>query len=154
MKQYRVTSADFNSQHSHIPDAFIPDDDLAQIKHLAGLGKGLLEDYMGGISNVEQHVPSDQTMPSMSPVGSNISITGMEKQRLEKELHIVPGSPEWFRLWFSRPYLTGEKPIGDAPPDSERNPRYLLDKNGQPDQDKVEKFSTDMNRKNRNSLGH
>jgi hypothetical protein len=43
--------------------------------------------------------------------GSNISITGMEKQRLEKEHDIKPGTPEWFKLWFSKPYLTGEKPI-------------------------------------------
>jgi len=43
--------------------------------------------------------------------GSNISITGMEKQRLEKEHSIKPGTPEWFKLWFSKPYLTGEKPV-------------------------------------------
>jgi len=44
--------------------------------------------------------------------GSNISITGMEKQALEKKHNIKPGTPEWFQLWFSRPYLTNEKPIG------------------------------------------
>jgi hypothetical protein len=43
--------------------------------------------------------------------GSNISVTGMEKQDLEREHNIKPGTPEWFRLWFSRPYLTGEKPV-------------------------------------------
>lgn len=43
--------------------------------------------------------------------GSNISLTGMEKARLMKEHNIKPGTPEWFQLWFSRPYLTGEKPI-------------------------------------------
>lgn len=42
---------------------------------------------------------------------SNISITGNEKARLMKEHNIKPGTDEWFRLWFSRPYLTGEKPI-------------------------------------------
>jgi hypothetical protein len=45
--------------------------------------------------------------------GSNISITGNEKQRLEKEHNIKPGTPEWFQLWFSLPYMTGEKPIGN-----------------------------------------
>jgi len=44
--------------------------------------------------------------------GSNISITGMEKSRLMKEYNIKPGTPEWFQLWFSKPYLTGEKPVG------------------------------------------
>lgn len=44
--------------------------------------------------------------------GSNVSLTGMEKARLMKEHNIKPGTPEWFQLWFSRPYLTGEKPVG------------------------------------------
>jgi hypothetical protein len=39
--------------------------------------------------------------------GSNISITGMEKRRIEKEKNIKPGDPEWFSLWFSLPYMTG-----------------------------------------------
>jgi len=41
----------------------------------------------------------------------NISYTGMEKAELQKKHNIEPGTPEWFQLWFSRPYLTGEKPI-------------------------------------------
>ena len=45
-------------------------------------------------------------------IGSNVSITGMEKANLEREQNIKPGTPEWFQLWFSRPYLTGEKPVG------------------------------------------
>jgi hypothetical protein len=43
--------------------------------------------------------------------GSNISITGNEKGELMKKHNIKPGTPEWFQLWFSKPYLTGEKPI-------------------------------------------
>jgi aryl-alcohol dehydrogenase-like predicted oxidoreductase len=27
-----------------------------------------------------------------------------------KQNNIRPGTPEWFKLWFSLPYLTGEKP--------------------------------------------
>lgn len=45
--------------------------------------------------------------------GSNISITGNEKGQLMKKHNIKPGTPQWFKLWFSQPYLTGEKPIGD-----------------------------------------
>lgn len=44
-----------------------------------------------------------------SETGSNISLTGMEKKRIEKENNIRPGTDEWFKLWFSLPYLTGEK---------------------------------------------
>jgi hypothetical protein len=43
--------------------------------------------------------------------GSNISVTGTEKRRIEKEKNIKPGTDEWFKLWFSLPYLTGEKPV-------------------------------------------
>lgn len=67
-------------------------DELAQIKRLAGL------------TEFKGYQPYG---------GSNISLTGMEKQTLEKKHDIRPGTPEWFQLWFSKPYLTGEKPIGD-----------------------------------------
>jgi hypothetical protein len=43
--------------------------------------------------------------------GSNISITGNEKGELMKKHNIRPGTPEWFQLWFSLPYLTGERPV-------------------------------------------
>ena len=43
--------------------------------------------------------------------GSNISVTGDEKGQLQKQHDIKPGTEEWFKLWFSKPYLTGEKPI-------------------------------------------
>lgn len=44
--------------------------------------------------------------------GSNISVTAAEKARLIKQHNIEPGTPAWFQLWFSLPYLTGEKPVG------------------------------------------
>ena len=43
--------------------------------------------------------------------GSNISITAQEKARIMREHNIKPGTNAWFRLWFSKPYLTGERPI-------------------------------------------
>jgi hypothetical protein len=43
--------------------------------------------------------------------GSNISITGNEKGKLMKKHNIKPGTDEWFKLWFSLPFLTGEKPV-------------------------------------------
>lgn len=45
--------------------------------------------------------------------GSNISLTGNEKAQLMKKHNIKSGTPEWFQLWFSKPYLTGEKPVKD-----------------------------------------
>jgi hypothetical protein len=44
--------------------------------------------------------------------GSNISVTGTEKRELERKHKIKPGTDEWFQLWFSKPYLTGEPPVG------------------------------------------
>jgi hypothetical protein len=41
---------------------------------------------------------------------SNISIAGSEKRKLEREHNIKPGTPEWFKLWFALPKMTGEKP--------------------------------------------
>jgi len=65
-------------------------DELEQIKRLAGINE-----FKG-----------DQLYD-----GSNISITGNEKGELMKKHNIKPGTKEWFQLWFSLPYLTGEKPI-------------------------------------------
>ena len=36
----------------------------------------------------------------------NISITGTEKARMQRKHNIKPGTEEWFKLWFSRPYMT------------------------------------------------
>lgn len=47
----------------------------------------------------------------LSSIGSNISMTAAEKARLMKEHNIRPGTDAWFKLWWSRPYLTGEKSI-------------------------------------------
>lgn len=66
-------------------------DELDQIKKLAG------------INEFKGYKPYE---------GSNISITGNEKGELMKKHNIKPGTPEWFKLWFSLPKLTGEKPIG------------------------------------------
>jgi hypothetical protein len=43
---------------------------------------------------------------------SNPSITANEKAKIMREKKIKPGTPEWFRLWFARPNMTGENPVG------------------------------------------
>lgn len=68
-------------------------DELQQLKLLAGIGnRAVMQEYKGF-------------------AGSNISVTGNEKGELMKRHNIRPGTEEWFKLWFSRPYLTGEQPI-------------------------------------------
>lgn len=111
MKQYRITSEHFVTPgETGEPDAHLHD--LVELKRLAGVGSlGLLEDYNPDGSSVMS--AADQDTPS--PIGSNDSVTGTEKRQIEKDKHIKVGTPEWFQLWFSKPYLTGEKPIGDSP---------------------------------------
>ena len=68
-------------------------DELQRLKTLAGIGnRAVMQEYKGF-------------------AGSNISVTGNEKGELMKRHDIRPGTEEWFRLWFSKPWLTGEQPI-------------------------------------------
>lgn len=39
----------------------------------------------------------------------NISQTATEIKQKEREQGIKPGDKEWFDLWFSLPYMTGNK---------------------------------------------
>ena len=101
MKQYKITT-------DHIPqdsddDCYLdptdPIQELKVVQYLAGLGgEARLQEYRAHTAEVNK--------------GSNITVTAMEKVKLMKENNIQPGTPEWFQLWFSRPYLTHEKPVG------------------------------------------
>jgi hypothetical protein len=102
MKQYKITSENSAPLNSD-DDCILPADDyihqLKRIQYLGGLGaEARLNEYRAHNSKVNK--------------GSNISVTAAEKSELMKKHNIKPGTPEWFKLWFSRPYLTGEKPVG------------------------------------------
>ena len=62
-------------------------DELAYIKKLAGVNeyKGYTE-YQ---------------------IDENPSITAAGIKKKEKNLGRRPGDPDWFKLWFSKPYMTG-----------------------------------------------
>lgn len=64
--------------------------ELESIKRLAGIGRG----------------------SNSINTSNNLETPASEKARLMKEHNIQPGTQEWFRLWFSRTFMTGEKPIG------------------------------------------
>lgn len=75
------------------------DQELQDIKRLAGLtntNKGELQEYTG--------------IDSVKTEASNLTHTAQEKADYQRDHNIEPGTPEWFKLWFSKPYLTGEKP--------------------------------------------
>ena len=44
-------------------------------------------------------------------VSENPSITGTEKAQYQRKHNVKPGTDEWFKLWFARPKMTGEKPM-------------------------------------------
>lgn len=104
MKQYVIKSENLNKDDPD--DAYLsPNDPIHELKiveYLAGLGgQQRLAEYRAKIAEMNKE----------SIQGSNISITGNEKRQIEKKLNIQPGTPEWFRLWFAKQYMTGEKPI-------------------------------------------
>ncbi len=100
MKQYKITSENYNLHNSDSNDcALPPDDPIHELKALAGLGglgsQARLYEYKANLNQ-----------------GSNITVTAAQNVKIMKEKNIQPGTPEWFQLWFSLPYLTGEKKFG------------------------------------------
>lgn len=93
MKQHRVTSEMFNPKGNDptVPDAYIDQNELARITALSGI-----------VNLWSANVPE-----SSSPVDGSV---GTEKGKYQRDNNIRPGSAEWFRLWFSLPFLTKEKP--------------------------------------------
>ena len=70
--------------------------DIEQLKRLAGINE-----FKGYV----------KYSPENPLGGSNISLTGNQKAKLMREHNIKPGTAEWFKLWFSLPYMTGERPV-------------------------------------------
>ena len=50
----------------------------------------------------------DKEQPS---VGENLSMMGTKKAEYQRKHNIQPGTPDWFKLWFAQPKLTGENPM-------------------------------------------
>jgi hypothetical protein len=67
-------------------------DDIDDLKRLAGVGNS----------------------PGSS-VGATMTARSTALAQYQREHKIRPGTPEWFKLWFSKPQLTGESPFGDKP---------------------------------------
>lgn len=44
--------------------------------------------------------------------GEETSKRATNFRQIEREKNIQPGTEEWFKLWFSKPLLTGEMPVG------------------------------------------
>ena len=96
MKQYRITAQNLNQDSDE--DCYLaPEDPIHELKAVSGLGG------LGGAARLHELRVNQ---------GSNISVAGNERGQYMKDHNIKPGTPEWFRLWFSLPYLTGDNGIG------------------------------------------
>lgn len=84
MKQHRVTADMFNPRGNNpgVPDAYVNPADLKA----AGVFTTVAE-------------PKPEPSPQLPNLG-----------KYQADHNIQPGTDAWFRLWFSRPTLTGEKP--------------------------------------------
>lgn len=104
MKQFYITTEHLNQDSSD--DAYLAPEDpiheLKAIQYLAGLGaEQRLAEYRAKNDAHNREINK----------GSNVSLTAAEKVQQMKDNNIKPGSPEYIKLWFSKPYLTGEKPV-------------------------------------------
>lgn len=71
------------------------DTSLADIKRLAGLGASVYDNAVHSRQGVQADLAADL-------------------RRIERERGIKPGTQEWFRLWFAKPTLTGERPYDES----------------------------------------
>ena len=96
MKQYRITAQDLNQDSPD--DAYLaPDDPIHELKALSGLGG------LGGTARLQEY------RASQNSYGKSFGQAGQEKADAMRKHNIRPGDAEWFKLWFSLPYMTGEK---------------------------------------------
>ena len=50
-------------------------------------------------------------LPKEDSMGENLSYIGTAKAEYQRKHNIKAGTPEWFKLWFAQPKLTGENPM-------------------------------------------
>lgn len=102
----RLTSADFVAPNETLdPDAFMDPHDMADLRRLAGLP------VIGEDANAMMGLRDSTQQNPMAPGGQNpwgikspVGTTGanLDKRKIEKEKNLIPGTDEWFRLWFSQ----------------------------------------------------
>lgn len=92
MKQYRITSVDILPKE-HDDCHLAPDDPIYDLMPSA---------IMGGLGATEALARYDNLLKP--------AVVGNTKGQIQREQDIKPGTDEWFRLWFSRPAMTGRAP--------------------------------------------
>jgi hypothetical protein len=96
MKQYKVTSYDINQDSPD--DCYLdPLDPIHELKVLSGLGG------LGGQVRLQEYNAQHVSY------GETFGQSGSEKAELMRKNNIKPGDIEWFKLWFSLPYMIDKK---------------------------------------------
>jgi len=73
-------------------------------------------DKLKSVSIPEQNIDSLEDLKKLAGVneqtsyGEYMTNNATNLGQMQRERNIRPGSDEWFRLWFSKTWLTGEKP--------------------------------------------
>jgi hypothetical protein len=127
MKQYRITSEHFVPQgETGETDAVMDQADLRELQRLAGIpitesGAGM---YVG------VYTPQSTEFGIQSPVGSNISWTAEERNRLiracQSEWRCKPGDPLWMLIMFEKPGLKHHSLEDAVKAFQEKNPKERL----------------------------
>ena len=81
MKQYKITSADFAQLTEVAPDAYVDPADLAE--------------FLEGRPNLKKREFKADELLNLG--------------KYQKDNDIKPGTDAWFKLWFAKEYITGEK---------------------------------------------
>lgn len=106
MRQHRLTSADFLTPSETLDaDAFMDPSDMADLRRLAGL-PSLGEDVNSQMGLRDSTQQNPMAPGGLNPWGikSPVGTTGgnLDKRKIEKEKNLIPGTDDWFRLWFSQ----------------------------------------------------
>lgn len=80
---------------SKVPQAVPGIATIDDIKRLAGIGQGVYDNQVHGRCDVQLDLAT-------------------QRRKIERDRKIQPGTPEWFRLWFAKPNLTGERPYDES----------------------------------------
>lgn len=73
-------------------------------------------DQIKSVRLPEQNIDSLDDLKRLAGVneptsyGEELSQRATNLGEIQRERNIKPGTDEWFRLWFAKPKLTGEKP--------------------------------------------
>ena len=82
-------------------------DPFQQAKLMNGFGK------LKSVSLPESKVDSIDDLKKLAGINENTNTemdTSINRGQIMRDRNIKPGTDEWFKLWFAKPKLTGEKP--------------------------------------------